>query len=66
MSNHLKQRSNAHNIYPTQKSSTQHDDAFVETVKEGLYTAKIIAYAQGFDLLHHASLTCLLYTSRCV
>lgn len=57
MSNHLKQRSNAHNIYPTQKISTQHDDAFVKTVKEGLYTAKIIAYAQGFDLLHHASLT---------
>jgi 6-phosphogluconate dehydrogenase len=30
--------------------------AFVEDVERALYAAKILAYAQGFDLLHHASL----------
>ena len=29
--------------------------AFIETVRQALYTSKIIAYAQGFDLLAHAS-----------
>ncbi|WP_049728096.1 NADP-dependent phosphogluconate dehydrogenase [Dorea sp. D27] len=28
---------------------------FAEMVRRGLYTAKIVAYAQGFDLLRHAS-----------
>ena len=30
-------------------------DAFKEEVRQGLYAAKIIAYAQGFDLLKQAS-----------
>lgn len=30
-------------------------DAFVEQVREGLFAAKIIAYAQGFELLQDAS-----------
>ena len=57
MSNQLKQRQQAHVVYPTQKIAIQHDQSFVDDVKEGLYTAKIIAYAQGFDLLKHASNT---------
>lgn len=33
-----------------------HDkDAFIEMVRQALYTSKIIAYAQGFDLLKNAS-----------
>lgn len=57
MSNQLKQRQQAHVVYPTQKIAIQHDQSFVDDVKDGLYTAKIIAYAQGFDLLKHASNT---------
>ena len=57
MSNQLKQRQQAHAVYPSQKIAIQHDQSFVDDVKDGLYTAKIIAYAQGFDLLKHASNT---------
>lgn len=34
-----------------------HDDAFVEAVRQSLYTAKIVAYAQGFALYKSASET---------
>ncbi len=33
------------------------DDDFVETVRQSLYTAKIAAYAQGFELYKNASTT---------
>lgn len=37
--------------------SHQHGDDFVETVRQSLYAAKIVAYAQGFSLYKSASET---------
>ena len=34
----------------------QNDDDFVELVRQALYASKIIAYAQGFDLMKNAAL----------
>lgn len=42
--------------YPNQTEYVLEDrDAFIRQVNQGLYVAKIIAYAQGFDLLKEAS-----------
>lgn len=57
MSNHLQQRQQANEIYGTHSHEKHHEQSFVNDVKAGLYTAKIITYAQGFDLLKHASNT---------
>ncbi|AMC93062.1 6-phosphogluconate dehydrogenase [Erysipelothrix larvae] len=40
---------NGKNVHPEDKN------AFVESVRKALYASKIIAYAQGFDLMRHAS-----------
>ena len=55
MSNQLAQRNEAVKCYPHQPLAQKKDATFVEEVRKGLYAAKIIAYAQGFDLLKHAS-----------
>ena len=56
MSNRIKERKAAGELFeaPEQRLVTD-QAAFREQVREGLYTAKIAAYAQGFDLLSHAS-----------
>lgn len=56
MSNRLKERNEARTLFEAPEVKTAEDKkAFGEMVKKGLYTAKIAAYAQGFDLLSHAS-----------
>lgn len=56
MSNHIDERKTAKELFESPESTLAPDKAvFKENVREGLYTAKIAAYAQGFDLLSHAS-----------
>lgn len=56
MSNRVEERRAAKELFehPQQKLATD-KAAFEEKVRKGLYTAKIAAYAQGFDLLSHAA-----------
>ena len=54
MSNKLDRREKAASLLPNPKASAVGAD-FVEKVRRSLYTAKIIAYAQGFDLYRSAS-----------
>lgn len=58
MSNQVERRARMNQILkrPTPISIAD-KKAFVEQVREGLYAAKIIAYAQGFELLQDASKT---------
>lgn len=56
MSNRVAGRKAAMELFESPKPSQAPDKAeFQEKVRKGLYTAKIAAYAQGFDLLSHAS-----------
>lgn len=57
MSNRIQERKEtAQRINGPQASNAgQKDPSFIKTVQEGLYTAKIVAYAQGFALLKDAS-----------
>ncbi len=57
MSNRVKERKAAAALFEAPKPQNPVTDkaAFQEMVRKGLYTAKIAAYAQGFDLLAHAS-----------
>lgn len=56
LSNRLDERARAANTLPAPEIQRARDPkAFAETVREGLYTAKIAAYAQGFALLRDAS-----------
>lgn len=56
MSNQIQQRKMASELIKGPEQSRIPDKkAFGEEVREGLYTAKIAAYAQGFSLLSHAS-----------
>ena len=48
MSNRIEERKTARDLFDSPKP-------FKKQVREGLYTAKIAAYAQGFELLSHAS-----------
>lgn len=56
MSNRVAERKEAGKLLegPAQKAAPD-KEVFRKQVGEGLYTAKIAAYAQGFDLLSHAS-----------
>ena len=61
MSNRLEERTAAEKVIwgpktmeGSRKTPVQ-KETFAELVREGLYAAKIVAYAQGFDLLSHAS-----------
>lgn len=55
MSNRVDERKAAHGLFVSPPQNSAPDKkAFGEQVKSGLYTAKIAAYAQGFDLLMHA------------
>lgn len=55
MSNQLFLRNTAAKQYPHPKMKYQKNEEFIEQVRKSLYAAKIIAYAQGFDLLKSAS-----------
>ena len=56
MSNHIDERKTAKELFESPEPTLAPDKAvFKENVREGLYTAKLAAYAQGFDLLSHAS-----------
>lgn len=56
MSNRIAERNAAKAlIKEAAKQPAADKKAFGESVRKGLYTAKIVAYAQGFDLLRHAS-----------
>ncbi|RGZ01289.1 NADP-dependent phosphogluconate dehydrogenase [Clostridium sp. AM58-1XD] len=56
MSNRINERNEAKGLFEAPKQRPVTDQAAFRTqVREGLYTAKIAAYAQGFDLLSHAS-----------
>lgn len=56
MSNRLAERAAAGEVIQSPKTTAAADkDSFKEQVRRGLYTAKIAAYAQGFELLAHAS-----------
>lgn len=56
MSNRVKERNEAKTLFDSPKLEQADDKAaFQDQVRKGLYTAKIAAYAQGFDLLSHAS-----------
>ena len=56
MSNRVKERKEAEDLFDSPARSLAPDKmTFQEKVRQGLYTAKIAAYAQGFDLLAHAS-----------
>lgn len=56
MSNRVPERNEAKRLFDSpQLKTVPEKEAFREQVRKGLYTAKIAAYAQGFDLLSHAS-----------
>ena len=56
MSNRVDPRKAAQSLFVSpEKKQPADKKAFGEQVRNGLYTAKIIAYAQGFELLAHAS-----------
>lgn len=57
MSNRIEERKEAGERLhvPSVSASKQHDEYFGEIVREGLYAAKIAAYAQGFSMLKDAS-----------
>ena len=61
MSNRLEQRAEAKKVIPGPQiteavpKTDSRKETFANLVREGLYAAKIVAYAQGFDLLFHAS-----------
>lgn len=56
LSNQLERRERANQAIPGPAPIPAADrKAFAEQVREGLYTAKIVAYAQGFSLLRDAS-----------
>lgn len=56
MSNRVDARKAAQSLFVSpEKKKPADKKAFGEQVRNGLYTAKIIAYAQGFELLAHAS-----------
>lgn len=56
MSNFLERREKAASMFPRPEMVKLTDRcAFVEEVREALYAAKVVAYAQGFDLLRDAS-----------
>ena len=58
LSNHP-QRSEMQSTYASicEQVKVENKKAFIEQVRQGMYAAKIIAYAQGFDLLQQASKT---------
>lgn len=56
MSNHLSERKKAAGLIPSPElTAAQDKESFAATVREALYTGKIIAYAQGFALMQDAS-----------
>ncbi|MDO4275809.1 MAG: NADP-dependent phosphogluconate dehydrogenase [Eubacteriales bacterium] len=56
MSNRVEGRKAGEKMFQSpQRKQVADKEKFMNQVKEGLYTAKIAAYAQGFDLLAHAS-----------
>lgn len=56
MSNRVAGRKEAKELIESPKQRLVWDKTkFQEKVRKGLYTAKIVAYAQGFELLSHAS-----------
>lgn len=55
MSNRLAERAAGDVIQSPKTTAAADKDSFKEQVRRGLYTAKIAAYAQGFELLAHAS-----------
>ncbi len=56
MSNDLARRERAYSLIARPEGSNPLTrDALIETVRQALYAGKIIAYAQGFALLHDAS-----------
>lgn len=56
MSTRISERNAARELFAGPMQNLVPDKAaFQEKVRKGLYTAKIAAYAQGFDLLSHAS-----------
>lgn len=56
MSNRIEKRKLAKELIPEPKGISAPEKAVMkELVEQGLYTAKITAYAQGFELLAHAS-----------
>lgn len=56
MSNRIEERKAAQSLINGSPNRPAVDKgAFADKVRKGLYTAKIVAYAQGFDLLRHAS-----------
>ena len=56
MSNRVKEREMAAGLFKgPEKAEVSDKTEFKRKVKQGLYTAKIAAYAQGFELLSHAS-----------
>ena len=56
MSKRISERNAARELFAGPMQNLVPDKAaFQEKVRKGLYTAKIAAYAQGFDLLSHAS-----------
>mgnify|MGYP001672077013 FL=1 len=57
MSNLLESRAEASKLFPVPKVATSVPDDLVEMVRQSLYTAKIMAYAQGFSLYRSASET---------
>ncbi len=64
MSNLMEERMKAKRSFQTSMEDTALPDNFVEMVRESLYVAKIMAYAQGFSLYRSASSTygwCLDY-----
>jgi 6-phosphogluconate dehydrogenase len=56
LSGHLEQRTVARGLPgPASAWSVQDRDAFVEDVRRALYASKVVAYAQGFDMIRAGS-----------
>ncbi|HEX2807880.1 MAG TPA: NADP-dependent phosphogluconate dehydrogenase [Kineosporiaceae bacterium] len=56
LSGHVEQREAAHDLAgPASTWSVQDRDTFVEDVRRALYASKVVAYAQGFDMIRAGS-----------
>jgi 6-phosphogluconate dehydrogenase len=59
LSGHAEQRAAARKVFDEQSDTPGQDDedAFVEAVRAALYAAKVVSYAQGFDMIVEGSNT---------
>jgi 6-phosphogluconate dehydrogenase len=60
LSGHVEQRAAARDVLappPTRKATNRKPESFIDDVRRALYASKVVAYAQGFDMIRAGSET---------